>query len=268
MKHVVITGGATGIGWAIAKQYWQQGHHLHLVDKNAVALERCRIELACNITTYAVDLTDAHQMSSLVRQLLALPLWRLINNAGITHLSKASETHLNVFDTVMRLNWQAPVSLTQALLPRLQGAKVINIVSMAAMLPLPGRAGYCASKAALAQHFEAWRPELHALGVTLLMVYPAFVATQIEKHALSKDGKPTGRARSTTGDTLPPDTLARTVLVADKKGKRRLIGSSLTARMGLCLWRWWPALYERICWRRFRQEWAISAPPKGHSHVD
>ncbi len=143
--------------------------------------------------THCVDLTDIDQLSSFVSEIINRPLDLLINNAGITHRSQASATDTKVFGQLMSVNWFAPVFLTQRCLPALQqaGGSVICISSMAAKMPVPGRAAYCASKSAMAQHFETWRPELIRQGIDLLMVYPSFLNTSIEANALGSDGNRT-----------------------------------------------------------------------------
>ena len=102
---------------------------------------------------------------------------------------------------VMAVDYQAPVEWTLALLPLLKKSRgqIVNISSMAGWMPVLGRAGYCAAKAALHQYFEVLRAELQDQGVAVLMVYPSFLDTPIEQNALGADGNKTPRARSTIG---------------------------------------------------------------------
>lgn len=255
MKHVVITGAASGIGWALAKQYWQQGAHVHLIDVDKRGLQTCEIELETRVTCYPVNLLDEQEVEDLIKTLSAadIRIHRLINNAGITHRSLASQTEQAVFKRVMALNWQVPVALSQGLLSIMdeQGAKIINIASMAALMPVPGRAAYCASKSALNQHFETWRPELLARGIELLMVFPSFVATNIETNALDQKGQPASHAQSTIGKQIGPDNMARLIVKADEQNKQRYLSNSIAPRIGYWLWFLLPGLFQRISWRKF-----------------
>ncbi|MCC2616181.1 SDR family NAD(P)-dependent oxidoreductase [Aestuariibacter halophilus] len=258
--HVIITGAASGIGWALAQVYWQQGYHLHLIDRDGERLLARQQAYRERMEVYPLDLLDDGACDTFCQQFLArdLPLARLINNAGITHRSKASLTELTVFDRVMQLNWHVPVLLTQRLLPALQQAKgkVITLGSMASLMPVPGRAAYCASKAAVSQHFETWRPELRHLGIGLLMVYPSFVNTDIEQNALGQHGDGASHPRSTIGKAITADDMAAAIYRADQQNVRRWLSPVLSPRVGLWLWRIFPRLFERLSWQRFRGEWS------------
>ena len=258
MKHVVITGAASGIGWALALKYWQQGYIVHLVDRDEVALKARMCELPERTFIYAVDLLDDRARAAFCQQLLikGIPIYRLINNAGITHRSPASKTQPEVFNRVMKLNWQVPVELSQTLLPALamDGGKIINMASMAALMPVPGRAAYCASKAAITQHFETWRPELLNIGVDVLMVFPSFVQTSIESNALGLDGNPAKHPQSKIGKQIGPEQMAEQIIDADFAGKQRFMSNALAPRFGYWIWVRWPWLFQKISWRKFSGE--------------
>ena len=104
------------------------------------------------------------------------------------------------------------------------------------MMPVPGRAAYGASKAAMQLHFEAWRPELLQRGVRLLMVYPGFLATSIEQNAMGSDGQRTTRARSVIGRIQTADDMAQTIIAAERKGKQRMYAPQWSSRVGAWLW--------------------------------
>lgn len=258
MRHVVITGAASGIGWALAKAYWHKGDYLHLVDADAQKLQLRRRELPERVSCYQLDLLDDAALEAFARMLVNThqPVARLINNAGITHRSPASKTDKEVFKRVMKLNWQVPVTLSQALLPLLSAhqGKIINIASMAALMPVPGRAAYCASKAALDKHFETWRPELMMQGIDLLMVFPSFVATNIEANALDKTGQHASHPQSKIGRQLAPQTMAELIVKADSQGKQRYLSNTVAPRIGYWLWFLLPGWFQRITWRKFAGE--------------
>jgi NAD(P)-dependent dehydrogenase (short-subunit alcohol dehydrogenase family) len=180
---------------------------------------------------------------------------RLVNNAGITQRSPAHRTDPAVFRRVMAVDWQAPIELALAALPLLREARgtIVTIGSMAGWMPLPGRAGYGAAKAALTQWFEVLRLELEADGVHLLMVYPSFLDTPIERHALGADGAPAAHARSTVGRVRSAEA---TVLAIDRALARRVrwLAPDPLARFGALLWRVAPACYLASVRRRFGAE--------------
>ena len=284
MKHALITGGAQGLGLALAKGLVKRGWRLTLIDrdedqlKSAVTQLLARLEgageaqqatsEAHKVTSNApeiksespsvqgvsLDLLDNSALSSWLDQAADYDL--VVNNAGITHRSPASSTTMEVFERVMALNWRVPVRLTQGLLSGLRERKggVIVISSMAGWLPLPGRAAYSASKSAVSQHFEVWRPELQRQGVHLLLAYPSFLHTQIEGNALGADGKPASHARSTVGKVQSAEAMAEQILTAYFKAKTRVWGSQWSSRIGYYLWALFPAIFRRLTWRKFQAD--------------
>lgn len=256
--HVVITGGAGGLGWELAQRYWQKGYHIHLLDCDATGLAKCASQLTQRLSTYQVDLLNEPQVEQVCLSLInqRISLYRLINNAGITHRSKASDTELTVFKNVMSINWLAAVKISQMLLPLLSDSKgkILCICSMAALMPVPGRAAYCASKSALNQHFETWRPELFNVGVGLSMIFPSFVATNIEQNAIGADGNKASHPQSRVGKLMTVENMADKIMAADESDAQRYYSSQLHSRIGYWLWTIFPRIFQNISWRNFRGE--------------
>ena len=118
----LITGAASGLGWALAQAAFQRGHRLILVDRDAMALANKSEQLAAmdpsRVTHFALDLTDGPERDCLIERIAARGrLDVLINNAGITHRSLAARTELRVFRQVMAVDWEAPVAQTMGCLP-------------------------------------------------------------------------------------------------------------------------------------------------------
>lgn len=265
MKVVLLTGAASGLGWALAQAYYRRGDHLLLVDLDAEGLEKRVAELAAHAT---VDPSPSVQAlagdicsEAFQREIFTLleqqfgRLDMLVNNAGITHRSQVRQTDPAVFDKVMAVDWQAPVRLACQALPLLQQSQgqIVNIGSMAGWMPVLGRAGYCAAKAALAQFFEVLRVEVADDGVRILNVYPSFLDTPIDRNALGASGGRAGHARSTTGTTRSADWMAAKILAAEEAGKPWLFPDRLSW-FGSVLWRLWPQQYLRSMRRRFATE--------------
>lgn len=257
MKTVVITGAASGLGWAMAKQFYSRGDRLWLVDRDAEGLQQCIIELGSQrVHTLVADLADPAALAQAARAISTRGrVDILVNNAGITHRSLAGNTDPAVFAKVMAVDWQAPVSLTMALLPLLRENRgsVVNIGSMAGWMPVLGRAAYCSAKAALGQFFEVLRGEEKDNGVHVLMVYPAFVNTNIEQNALGGDGKAARHARSTLGGVGEPEPLAAAILNALEKRRPHLFPHRGIWLASL-LWRFAPTTFHRLMRRKFAVE--------------
>ncbi|WP_067522732.1 SDR family NAD(P)-dependent oxidoreductase [Endozoicomonas ascidiicola] len=269
-KVALITGAANGLGWALSQQYWQAGYHLFMVDLDQDGLEGRQQELVVSgrgdqtAIVCAIDLLQPDAIENIEKKVNQHfdQLHVLINNAGITHRSLAQKTHNDVVAKVMELDYLIPVKLTQQLLDTLQSsgnkkepATIINIGSMAGWLPVMARAGYCAAKSALHQYFETLRAETSHLPVDILMIYPSFLATDIEKNALAGDGKPARHARSTIGNINSAEWMAEKIQKAHLSGRHRLFPDK-TIMLASLLYRLLPGVYLKLMGRKFKSELA------------
>lgn len=256
---VLVTGAASGLGWAMARHWYAAGHRLVLADRDAAGLAARAAELDDPARVHAVvaDVTRAEDLAHLVEEVRRRHgrLDLLVNNAGITHRSPARRTDPAVFRTVMAVDWQGPVELTLAALPllRASGGTVVCIGSMAGWMPVPGRAAYGAAKAALTQFFEVLRMELAEEGVRVVLVHPSFLDTPIEAHALGEDGRPTARPRSTVGRLRSAEETATLVDRAWREGRERVFPDRGAVAASV-LWRLAPRTYQRLVRRRFRAD--------------
>ncbi|MBV61291.1 MAG: short-chain dehydrogenase [Nevskiales bacterium] len=255
----LITGAASGLGWEITQRLYSRGDTVVLVDMNAelLATRECELGASQRVITCCGDLTQATFRRDIVQivEQQAGRLDCLINNAGITHRSPVRSTQLDVFDRVMAVDWQAPVALTHHCLPMLEDARgiIVNVGSMASWMPVPGRAAYCAAKAAMAQFFEVLRLEMEPRGVRVLNVYPSFLDTPIEHNALGPDGKPASHRRSMVGKMRGADWMAERILQAIEGGRPWIFGDRIS-QLGSVLWRIWPRQYLRSVRKRFASE--------------
>lgn len=251
----VITGAAAGLGAELARQL-QPHYQLVLIDRDPLDLAQLGLNPERIVMSLQCDLSDPDQITGMLRQLEQLErLDLLINNAGITHRSRAEVTDLTVIQRVMQVDYFAPVQLTQRVLPLLRDSQglIVNMSSMAGWMPVLGRAGYCAAKAALHQYFETLRSEVAAQGIAVLMVYPSFVATQIEQNALGADGGRAQHARSVVGKVSQAEDLVEAIVRAIGKRQQRLFPDRFTYFSSL-LYRVAPKFYHRLMRKRFAEE--------------
>lgn len=254
-----ITGGASGLGWALAEACLARGDAVVLADRDAALLAQREAQVGdpSRLLAVAGDLTDDDVRTRLVEAVSARfgRLDVLVHNAGITHRSPAKRTDPAVIRRVMEVNYHAPVALTALALPLLRAShgSLVCIGSMAGWMPVPGRAGYGASKAALTQYFEVLRFELERDGVHVLTVHPSFLDTPIEQHALGPDGSPAWHARSTVGRIRSADWQAGEILAAID-ARRAMTPMEKLPAFGALLWRVFPWLYRRQMRRRFPGE--------------
>jgi NAD(P)-dependent dehydrogenase (short-subunit alcohol dehydrogenase family) len=259
-RTVVITGGAGGIGRALARRFGRVGAKIAIVDLPSSPLGEARDELeTMGIESIALpcDITDVEQVGRTVEAVRDRfgPIDVLINNAGIVHRSAFAETRPEVFRRVMEVNLFGALHCTQACLSDLLASRglIIVISSIAGLAPLYGRSGYAASKHAMHGLFESLGAEVAEKGVGVLMVCPSFVASGLEASTLGGDGKRVTRPRSKVGQLGNPDAVAAEVLKAAEAGRRRLVLTPV-GKTSAVLSRLAPGLYERLMIRSLRSE--------------
>jgi short-subunit dehydrogenase len=203
--HVLLTGASSGIGRALAKKLALAGYRLSLQGRNAdklattisqiqqlpeaanAALARAASELPdCSSTIVhasAFCFSEPQAISDFVAAAQAkAPIDILINCAG-ANLSRASTSapDITALNTMMQLNFFAPVALCAAVLPAMQNrgqGTILNLLSTCCLFANANNSGYTASKLALDGYSKVMRKELQGSGVRVLSLYPGGVNTE------------------------------------------------------------------------------------------
>ncbi len=259
-KVALITGGAGGIGFALARRFGAAGCRVALLDTDASGLAERAAALAGAGVEHLVRRCDVTERTA-VRAAVGDVCDRfggvdlLCNNAGVSHRSALRDTAAAVYERVMAVNLFGSLHCAQAALPSLLRRKgmIVVVSSVAGFAPVLGRAGYCASKYALHGLFETARAELIGTGVSVLMVCPSLVDTGIDAKALDAAGERSGRPRVEIGTAVSPDYVAGRILAAVRR-RRRFLVLPPAGRAALLLSRLFPGPYERFIRYRFAAE--------------
>ena len=178
----LVTGGAGGLGRAIAKRLIERGIRCLLVDINPAGLGRAVEALGPMATLYEADLTDPAARERLVQHVR--DRWGrldvLINNAGIVGTKPFEQRAHESIREELELNLIAPILLTHSLLPLLQSAgdgRVVSIVSLGGMFPLPETSVYSASKFGLRGAMLCLGLDGQRLGLRFSIVNPSATET-------------------------------------------------------------------------------------------
>lgn len=261
-RTVVVTGGAGGIGRALAHAFGAEGARVAVLDLPSSPLEDAHARLSragVEAVACPCDITDPEQVrTTIARVNEALgPVDVLINNAGVTHRSAFADTRPEVYRRVMEVNLFGALHMTQACLDDLIAGRglIITVSSIAGVAPLYGRTGYAASKHALHGLFESLSAELAGDGVGVLMVCPSFVESGLEASTLGADGELIGRPRSKVGHLRQPEEVAAAVVKAARAGRRRLVLTPVGKASALLSFVA-PGLYQRLMVRSLRSELA------------
>lgn len=252
----VIVGGAGGIGQAIAREYAQAEFRIVLVDRDAGRLAAAGANLPGAIVIKA-DLTLDVDIPRIASEIDAVfdRIDLLVHAAGLTQVSLAAETGIEVHRRVMEVNFFGVVALTQRLLPNLIHARgqILVLSSICGFAPLIARSGYCASKHALHGYFNTLRWELAPAGVDVLIVCPSFADTDFASRGLAGDGSTLTFERSTLGKAMSCQRIATLVHRAAKRRKRLLV-LSWRGKLSYWLTRLFPEWYGRLMAKSFREE--------------
>jgi short-subunit dehydrogenase len=254
----VITGAASGIGAALANALAARGANLALADRDAEGLARTAAQAekhGVTVSQHVLDVRDTEALDALPEAVLArhARVTMLVNNAGVALMGTVDQVTLDDFAWLMDINFWAPVRLTKGFLFALRqepAAHIVNISSLFGLVAPAGQAAYCASKFAIRGFSESLRHELAGTGVTLTVVHPGGVRTEIANSARVPQGIDPDHARQTKVQfnkflRTPPEDAAQAIAQAIEKRKGRLlIGGD--ARMMDRLQRLFPETY----WRR------------------
>ena len=161
IKTALITGGASGIGLAIANAFAQAGAFVHILDLNADQAAQAaddinrarRADGLGQAMSYAVDVSDQAQTIAVINQIAERgPIHILVNNAGVSHIGTVETTSEADFDRIYRINVKGVYNCLYATIPHLKangGGVILNMASVAATLGIAERFAYSMSKGAV-----------------------------------------------------------------------------------------------------------------------
>ena len=234
--RALVTGGAGGIGGAIAAELLERGGAVLLVDRDQAALARAAERFnryGDRVGTFAADLTSGADRARICEHAAT---WRgginvLVNNAGINHFRMFEDQPAVEIDLALAINVQAPLHLCHGLLPHLRRqdeACILNTGSVFGAIGYPGYAVYSATKFAVRGFTEALRRELADTNVRVHYVAPRATRTGINTSAVERMNAELGVAMD------PPELVAKAVC-------DMLAGGRLEAVLG------WPEkLFARV----------------------
>lgn len=190
-KTAVISGGAGGIGLALAVEFGQLGMNIVIGDIDTKQLAEAEQQLKAqgiNALACPLDVTQYQQWLELLDSAEAEfgDIHMLINNAGVGGLpGSIDDTKIDTWKWVLDVNVMGVVNGTQTVGSKIkahgQGGWIINVASMAGMNGVAYSGAYAASKAAVVSMSESWAAELKKDKIMVSVLCPAFVKTRIHE---------------------------------------------------------------------------------------
>ena len=233
----LVTGASSGIGDAVARRLAAEGTDLVLVARDRARLEALAVELrdrhGVHVEVLDADLSAPVARAAVEKRLsdAARPVDLLVNNAGFGTAGRFVDLAVGREEQQVQLNVLAVLRLTSVALAGMVArghGNVLNVASIAALLPAPDSATYAATKAFVVSFTESLHDELRGTGVGATVSLPGFTRTEFQ-----------ARADWTEQDHVPerawldPDDVARESLDATAAGRARVVpGAGYKALVG------------------------------------
>ena len=257
---IVITGASSGIGKELALQLAAQGAWLVIAARNIQKLEevknKCK-RFGGRVLIVQTDVSEKEQCKNLIDKTIKEygRIDTLINNAGITMWTKFEDiTNIDLVEKIMRVNYLGSVYCTYYALPFLKESKgrLVGISSLTGRTGVPTRTAYSASKHAMAGFFDSLRIELADSGVSVTMIYPGFVDTEIRGKELGADGNKIGKNKLVNVKTMNVKTCAKIIVNAVAKRKREVV-MTMKGKLGMKLKLISPSLVDKIAQKTIKK---------------
>jgi len=212
--HVVITGGAGGIGRAMARLFLAEGARVSLLDRSGARLAEAVASMVApeRVAGFEADVADEGSVAEAVagarKRFGAVDVQ--VNNAGVVLRGvPVAEIAPETWQWILGVNFFGAVNMVRAVLPEMQArgrGHIVNMASISGFVVGTRRSGaYAASKFALTAYTEALAADLDGSGIGVSLIAPAGVATRLYDHsAASRAGPPVPGAM----DETPPDIAA------------------------------------------------------------
>ena len=247
-----ITGASSGIGEAAARKFSTEGFSLILSARNTQELERvkrsCAFPEDCRILS--LDLASSADFPEKVATAISFfgQVDMVLHNGGISQRSLIKDTLLEVDRRLMEVNYFGTVALTKAILPHFLARKKGQfgvITSLVGKFGTPYRSSYAGSKHALHGFFDTLRAEHHQDGISVTLICPGFIRTQVSINAVTGDGTPLGEMDQAQDQGMSPEACAIQLYRAMKDKKEEVyIGGKET--LAVYLKRFLPGLFSKI----------------------
>jgi 3-oxoacyl-[acyl-carrier protein] reductase len=232
-RRILVTGAASGMGREIAELFAGEGAALALLDRNVAGLAKAAEPLGAR--AYGCDVADRAEVNRVVAQAGETlgGLDGVINGAGILDITPFVDLDPASWDRMLAVNLTGPFNVVKAALPflrRAECATIVTIASVSALMPMPGTAGYSASKAGVAMFTKSIAMDLGP-NIRANSICPGVIKTEMTRYlwenaehsqrasdrvALKRLGEPSDVARAalffsteesgfTTGTEFPVD---------------------------------------------------------------
>jgi NAD(P)-dependent dehydrogenase (short-subunit alcohol dehydrogenase family) len=186
-RVAAVTGAASGIGRAIVVEYLRAGATVHLLDRDAAALQAAVHELGGSVAAHTADVSDPASVQSAFTAIGAVDI--LVNNAGVSHIGNVAQTTPEDFERLFRVNVQGVYLCTRAVVATMAErghGVIINLASVAGSAGLADRFAYSMTKGAVLAMTLSVARDYVSQGVRCNSISPGRVHTPFVDNYLAK----------------------------------------------------------------------------------
>ncbi len=252
-KTIWITGASSGIGEALVYELAKKNNTLILSGRNNEKLEQIKNKVIADKSVAEVvsfDLSNPQEVETAANTVLKKypQINVLINNGGISQRSLIEETDIHIDRKIMEINYFGNIALTKRVLPIMiqnGGGQIAVTTSIVGKFGFPLRSAYSASKHALYGFYESLRLENYQKNISVSIICPGRIRTNISVHALDKSGNEHGKFDEGQKRGMPADRCAKKIIRGmQKKKKNILVGGNEVIMVHLK--RFFPFLFYKI----------------------
>lgn len=184
MKHVLVTGASTGIGYAATIALLKTGYAVHATVRSQADADKL-MALSGDIVPYLMDITANADVDRVVTEIRSnlkeTKLYGILNNAGIAVAGPLEHIPMEEFIHQFEVNVFGTLRVIQSFLPVMDedDGKILYISSKSGLITLPFTAAYSASKRAMEGVMDGFRREMSATGIKFVLIEPSAVKTPI-----------------------------------------------------------------------------------------
>lgn len=229
-RHALVTGGARGLGQAIANALVAAGASVSILDKTAPET------VPQGATVYSTDIRDIDAVKKTVAS-LPTPPQLLVNNAGITRDRTIAKMSMEEWQDVLDVNLTGAFNLIRACAPEMAAngfGRIVNISSINGLRGKFGQANYSASKAGLIGLTKTAALEFGRKGVTVNAIAPGMVLTDMVRE-IPAEIRDQAIAESALGHLSEPNDIANAVVFLLSDAARMITGQVLQVDAGQCI---------------------------------
>ena len=231
-KVAVITGGASGIGRAVAEAFASKGVTVAIADLQMDVAKDFAKGIGNNSSAHLCDVTSLESIATAVNEIYALhsKVDILVNSAGIVALDPAEKLEKSAWDITIAVNLSGTFFMSQEVGKRMldQGSgKIINLASQAGSVSLHDHAAYCASKFGVIGVTKVLASEWANRGVTVNSISPTVVLTELGKKAWDGEKGDALKKLIPTGRFALPEEIAATAVFLASDGANMINGADI-----------------------------------------